>query len=70
MSLIVWVDESDEFFQTRSEDPGTSIHKERLKIARGLKGTFYTFEIRNESGSDFDLAGLHIMVEALRRRGR
>lgn len=69
--LVVWVDEKDTGYERRTEIPGGElIHKERIKLPRGIKGTYYAFEMRNANGSDFDIAGLHVMVEAITRRSR
>jgi hypothetical protein len=49
---------------------GTTIVEERIKVPRGLRGRFFTVEIENVDGADFDIDSLSMLVEAIRRKVR
>lgn len=48
----------------------SDIHEERVPGPRGLRGRYYMIELKNLSGSDFDLAQISIMIDAIRKRIR
>ncbi len=48
----------------------STIVEERLKLPRGLRGRFYTIELKNFAGSDFDIDSLNLLVESIRRKAR
>jgi hypothetical protein len=75
LKLTVCTDEENpdseaDFSEDSTQIVNTKIHEERLKAGRGLKGRFYTFELMNISGADFDIDSLSILIEAIRRRIR
>lgn len=53
-----------------TEIASSKIHEERIKAGRGLKGRFYTIDISNMSGADFDIDSLNLLVESIRRKIR
>jgi len=42
------------------------IREERIKPPRGLRGRFYTMELNNFSGADFDIDSMSILVESVK----
>jgi hypothetical protein len=71
--LIIVVDEDDD--HPVSCDPtelvGEEIHEERVKVPRGVRNArYYTIELQNLSGADFDLDSMSFVVEAIRRKVR
>ena len=71
LKLRVWVDEDTTFIiEERTSIISNQIHEERLKPPRGLKGRFYTIELKNISGADFDIDSLNLLVESIRRKVR
>lgn len=41
------------------------IKEERIKLPRGLRGRFYTVELNNVAGADFDIDSLGLLVESI-----
>jgi len=39
------------------------LQEEKIKVPRGLKGRYYTIELKNLAGADFDLDKMEIMVD-------
>jgi len=48
----------------------TELQEEKIKVPRGLKGRYYTIELKNLSGADFDIDKLEVMVDVLGGRKR
>lgn len=63
-------DESDRTEEFSTEIAEAGIHEERVSGPRGLRGRYYMIEIKNLSGSDFDLEQISIVVDAIRKRIR
>ena len=71
LALVVYVDEdADNPVEIQTELVGAEIQEERLKIPRGLRGRYYTIELKNLSGADFDIDQLSLVVESIRRKVR
>ena len=51
--------------ERRTQIVSDELHEEKLKVPRGLKGRYYTFEVKNLSGADFDLDSISVMVDVL-----
>ena len=72
LAIVLYVDEDT---NARTCDlptaiAGNEIHEEKVKTPRGLAGRFYTIEIKNLSGSDFDLKQISAAVESFKRQVR
>lgn len=48
-------------------DGNDGIHRKRVKLPRGLKGTDWQFKVKNVNGSDFTLFDLDVAVRQLQR---
>lgn len=48
----------------------SAIEEERIKVARGLHGRYFTIKIENVTGADFDIDKLSMLVESIRRKIR
>ena len=71
LELVIYVDEDEDNPVSRStEIASDEIREERIKIPRGLKGRYYTIELKNVSGSDFNIDSLSLLVESIRRKIR
>lgn len=71
LSVTFSIDEDNKESSTSiTQITGSKMHEERVKSGRGLKSRFYTIEIQNISGADFDIDSLSILVEAIRRKIR
>lgn len=72
LMLVILVDEDEDHPVDVGQTQLVSdeILEERLKVARGARGRFYTIELQNVSGADFDLDSLSFVVEAIRRKVR
>ena len=49
-------------------ETATYITEEKLKVPRGLKGRYWTVELKNKSGSDFDIDKLSAMVDVIGKK--
>jgi hypothetical protein len=66
--LDVLVNETDEFTDfTIMNDGVEGLHRHRVKLPRGLKGTDWQFRVRNTNGCDFSAFDLEIFVRKLKR---
>lgn len=71
LALVLYVDEdADNPVEIQTELVSDEIQEERLKVPRGLRGRYYTLELTNLSGADFDIEQLSILVESIRRKAR
>lgn len=71
LELVLYVDEDEDNPVSRStEIASDEIHEERIKVPRGLKGRYYTIELKNMSGADFDIDKLSLLTESIRRKIR
>jgi hypothetical protein len=71
LRLIIYVDEdSTTTIEKRTTIINSNMTEERLKPPRGLKGRFYTVELRNVGGADFDIDSLGLLVESIKRKVR
>lgn len=57
---------SDYLYAARRVDAARKMT--RFDLGRGLRGTYYTFELFNEEGADFDLDSIEFLPVALTRR--
>ena len=69
MTLFVRMEEHGEWTQDISFLKN-EIHESRAKIARGLSGRFASVGLRNVEGCDFDINGIRVMVEFIKRKIR
>ena len=71
LTLVIFVDEdTTTTIQKQTTIVSDTIIEERLKLPRGLRGRFYTVELNNLSGADFDIDSLNLLVESVRRKVR
>jgi len=71
MEIVMLVDEdSSTSVNKQTNISGNEMHEERLKPPRGLRGRFYTVELKNLSGSDFDVDSFNMLVESIKRKVR
>jgi hypothetical protein len=47
---------------------GTYPTRQRVKLGKGLKSSFWQFEVKNQNGEDFDLMGVDVLPVVLKRR--
>ena len=47
---------------------GDDIREEKLKVPRGLKGRYWTIELKNLLGADFDIDKLSAMVDVIGKK--
>lgn len=67
LTLVFSVDEDNSTEverQTVLVNPN-ELQEEKVKVPRGLKGRYYTIELKNLSGADFDIDALEVMVDVL-----
>lgn len=64
MALVFSTDE-DSTTEVQRDTVTTSeqLQEEKIKVPRGLKGRYWTIELKNSSGADFDIDNLEIMVD-------
>lgn len=69
LMLVVQLGEHDYYTDvfTRTDEKA---HEDRAKLPKGFKERFLAFEIKNVDGADFDIDGLRLTVDQLRRRVR
>ena len=71
LTLKILVDEDATApIQKQTTIISSTIIEERLKPPRGLRGRFYTIELKNFAGADFDIDSLNLLVESIRRKVR
>ena len=69
--LRILVDEDDTTaIEKQTSIVNDEIREERIKPPRGLRGRYYTMELKNFGGADFDIDSLSILVESIRRKIR
>ncbi len=49
-------------------ETATYITEEKIKVPRGLKGRYWTIELKNLLGADFDIDKLSAMVDVIGKR--
>lgn len=70
---IVFATEEDEGDRTEEfplEIVSQNVHEERCPAPRGLRGRHYIIELKNLSGSDFDIDEISFIVDSIRKRIR
>ncbi len=72
LCIVMYVDEdqnnlSDEIKTQVAID---RMHEESLPAPRGMRGRYYTIELTNKSGSDFDIDSINFLVDAIQRKKR
>lgn len=68
MLLDVLVDEYiEETDFTIIHDGQEGIHRRRVKLPRGLRGTDYQYRIRNQNGCDFTIFDFEVFIKTLKR---
>ncbi len=71
LELVIFADENPDIASTsQTEIVSDGIQEENLGVARGLRGRFYTLELKNLSGADFDIEGLSVLIDAIKKRVR
>ena len=69
IALTIYVDEDNSLTSTGSTEVASNqVREEKIKVGRGLKGRFFTIELTNMSGSDFDIHQIGLLVDAIRIR--
>lgn len=61
-------DDTGEVYTYAARRSDTAMQQQRVDVGRGLKANYMQFEIINEAGADFELAGLELMSVDLSRR--
>jgi hypothetical protein len=56
-------EEENELFSDRTEITSEDMHEERIKISKGLRPRFFTLNLKNKDGSDFDLDNVSLIVD-------
>jgi len=69
IALVFSVDEDnttevEEFTKKASVE----LREEKIKVPRGLRGRYYTIELKNRSGADFDIDSMSILVDVIGRK--
>ena len=66
LALVFSVDE-DASTEVQRDTVQTSeeLQEEKIKVPRGLKGRYWTIELKNLLGADFDIDKLEVMVDVL-----
>ena len=64
--LKIFIDEDNVAIEKQTNIINDRIMEERIKPPRGLRGRFYTMELRNVAGADFDIDSLSILVESVK----
>lgn len=71
LALIIQVDEdAKSIIEKDTQVVSDEIREERLKPPRGLRGRFYTIELRNILGANFDIDTIGVLVESEKRKIR
>ena len=71
LALVIYVDEDNAtLIEKDTQIVSDEIREERLKPPRGLRGRFYTIELSNILGANFDMDSFSILVETERRKIR
>ena len=68
LALVFSVDE-DASTEVQRDTVQTSeeLQEEKIKVPRGLKGRYWTIELKNLLGADFDIDKLEVMVDVLKK---
>ena len=68
LTLVIFVNEDPNIsFEKQTYIVSDKIREEWIKPPLGLRGRFYTVELKNLSGADFDVDSLSLLVELIRR---
>jgi hypothetical protein len=70
MQLDVRVNEVTDLPPMIFEKVARMIRENRKKFGRGIKGRFFTWDLKNISGSDFDFQSLRILGDIIKRKTR
>lgn len=70
MQLDVRVDEYQDLLSLKFGKVATGIREHRTKFGRGIKGRFFSWDVKNISGSDFSLESLRILGDRIKRKTR
>lgn len=70
LRLDVRVDEKTDLYPAYFGGNGNKIGEARSKLGRGIKARFFTWELRNLSGSRFMLESLRILGDVIKRKTR
>lgn len=68
VELRVKTDDSDWYAYQMDETRTSGVYRNRVKIGRGLKGSYFQFEFRNVDGADFELDVIEPVVTAFKSR--
>ena len=71
LRIRIYVDEDiDTTIEKYTNIVNSNMNEERVKPPRGLRGRFYTIEIKNAHGADVDIDSLSMLVESAKRKIR
>jgi hypothetical protein len=71
LTLVIYVNEDTKTtIEKQTKIVSNEMKEERIKPPRGLRGRFYTVELKNLSGADFDIDSLGMLVESIKRKVR
>lgn len=70
LQLDIRVDEKTDLFPARFGGNGNSLKEHRSKLGRGIKARFFTWDLKNVSGSWFNLESLRILGDIIKRKTR
>ena len=68
LRLRVITDEQESYDYTLATRDGDSLHGNRLKLGRGMRGTYWQAEVGNVAGADFEIDTLQLMAQPLSRK--
>lgn len=67
-ALILRVDSDGVVRYYRARTSSTALQQHRVDIGRGVRGTYWEFELLNQNGEDFEIADVTLLPVALDRR--
>lgn len=68
LTLTVTADEGTSYSYTLTRRQTDKLHNSRAKVGKGMKGRYWTAQIDNVSGADFELDDLQLVANAIKRK--
>lgn len=70
LQLDIRVDEKTDLYPGRFGGNGKKLREHRTKLGRGVKARFFTWDLKNVSGSWFNMESLRILGSMIKRKAR
>lgn len=72
LCMVIYVDEDQDNLsdEIKTQVAIDRIHEEKLPAPKGMRGRYYTIELTNKSGADFDIDSINFLVDAIQRKKR